>query len=103
MSEYLGCPSISGDPDCKYYAKESGCHETVHHVYFPSTDYKGCTEKIFRNLPENKEILCRRLHDIVHVLESPPEKPTREDMVERISVSGVALSIHQQRIIYGEV
>lgn len=63
-------------PGCPY---SPYCYSDQHHLYFPARDYRTPLEKRFRELPDNKEQLCRFLHDLAH-FEEAPEKPTREEM-----------------------
>lgn len=60
---------------CRWQALEMGCHEDVHHQFWPRRHYKTSTEKRFRELPENKVLICRNLHDEEHALFEPPTKP----------------------------
>lgn len=75
--------------DCKYYPD---CYEDVHHLYYPANEYKGTVEKTFRDLDENKQRLCRELHELRHLTEEPPVKPSREVMVHTIRSSDVYIS-----------
>mgnify|MGYP000935048371 CR=1 FL=1 len=50
-------------------------HSDLHHDYYPSSVYKTKVEKEFRQLPINKEQLCRCIHNAIHAMERPPEKP----------------------------
>ena len=68
--------------DCKYYPS---CYQDSHHVYFPRRDYKTKIEKQFRNLPENLVEMCRLEHDNLHATQTPPEKPSRDEMLVAIS------------------
>lgn len=73
--------------DCPLYYE--GCFTDVHHLYFPRRSYKSRVEKDFRNLPDNKEVLCRDEHNERHATELPPLKPTREEMLGAIAISSV--------------
>ena len=75
--------------DCKYYPD---CYEDVHHLYYPSYEYTGVVENRFRELDENKQRLCRALHELRHLTEEPPVKPSREIMEHTIIASGVHIS-----------
>lgn len=66
-------------PDCKY-AGTPNCIQTVHHLYYPASEYVGYIATHFRNLEDNKEILSRCDHDELHATERPPEQPSREFM-----------------------
>lgn len=76
------CPNPR--PDCKY-ARE-GCFADTHHDFYPRSDYRTPTEKRFRELPENKELLCRAEHDERHATEAPPQKPPREVMLGALAI-----------------
>lgn len=71
------CPEPQ--PECKYFT--TGCFADIDHVYFPACDYTTPVEKRFRQLPVNKRVLCRMLHEARHATESPPLKPSREFML----------------------
>ena len=76
------CPNPR--PDCKY-AELGGCFSDTHHLFYPRRDYRRPTERDFRELPENKEQLCRAEHDERHATELPPEKPSRVEMLGAIA------------------
>lgn len=59
-------------------------HSDVHHEYYPSSAYKTKLEKEFRELPINKEQICRCLHNAIHALEEPPKKPSVQEMRQAI-------------------
>jgi hypothetical protein len=65
---------------CRWAVLEQGCHEDKHHLFWPRQDYKTPTEKRFRELDENKVIICRNFHDEEHALFPPPDKPDLEIM-----------------------
>lgn len=92
--------------DCRYAGTNQGCVESVHHIFFPSTDYKDALSHAFRNLDQNKELMCRQLHDIVHRVEQPPIKPDRETMLEAVTTAvdegTLILSATRRRKIYGK-
>lgn len=85
---YEGCPYV-----------DEGCYSDVHHLYWPSTDYTSKIDRKFRNLPANKERVCRFAHDLIHLTQDPPEKPYREDMSDAIIESGVSISRALRRAI----
>lgn len=62
-----------------------------HHIWWPKRDYRSQLEKRFRNLPENKEVLCRYEHDLTHY-EAPPIKPSREVMAQAIASAAISLT-----------
>lgn len=98
VSEYFPCvPS----PDCPYATRPQGCHEIKAHLYYPESEYTTPLERVFRNLPENVEIRCRRFEEASHACEQPPVKPSRELMLLVLETSGVELSKTKRKQIYG--
>lgn len=92
------CPSPQeGCP----YAEGTGCFSDQHHLYWPRTEYTTVVERLFRELPENKEQECRWEHEQNHFNSEPPIKPPREDMEAAIVASGIYLSIRKRRAIGG--
>lgn len=91
------------NPECPYN-KKGGCREDEHHLYWPGNEYRGTVEKTFRNLPENKIQMCRRLHDVEHSLQ-PPTKPDKDKMLETIidadTAGRICLSATKRRAVYG--
>lgn len=73
------CPNPR--PDCPYAELKGGCFSDEHHLFFPRVDYRGIIASEFRNLPENKEDICRWDHDEIHATTEPPERPSREYML----------------------
>lgn len=76
------CPNPQ--PDCRY-AELGGCFSDTHHLFYPRRDYRRPTERDFRELPENKEQLCRAEHDERHATELPPTKPSSAEMLGAIA------------------
>lgn len=76
------CPNPR--PDCHYAELKGGCFSDEHHLFFPRVDYHDIMGSEFRNLPENKEDICRWDHDEIHATELPPQKPDREHMLGAI-------------------
>lgn len=72
------------DPECKY-ADIGGCFSDVHHLYYPAGQYKTKVEKEFRELPTHKTQICRQSHDERHATETPPTKPSRDEMLRAIA------------------
>lgn len=69
--------------DCPHLTTKRGCHEDIHHQYYPKSAYRTSLEKKFRDHVLNKTLMCRRLHDEEH--EKPtPEKPSRSEMLKLI-------------------
>lgn len=65
---------------CPIFELEGECYEDKHHLYWPSSDYNGRVDKEFRQLEVNKMDICRWLHNTLHAVALPPEKPTRSVM-----------------------
>jgi len=80
------------NPACPFYPDD--CASNTHHTAWPRRDYKNSVERRFRNLPENKHQVCAFAHVLIHVNEAPPDKPTREVMLQAIAAS--AINIHVQ-------
>lgn len=54
--------------------------DTIHHIYWPRTEYTTPLERKFRNHPDNKVNLPWCEHKQKHIEEEPPEKPTVAEM-----------------------
>lgn len=67
------------NPKCKFYKKD-GCYQNLHHIFYPRCWYTTPLEKKFRQDPRNIERLCRMSHEIIHLTQKPPDKPTIEEM-----------------------
>jgi hypothetical protein len=67
----------------------NGCFSDVHHLYYPRKAYRTSVERQFRNLPENKEQICAWLHVLEHLDNAPPEKPSRDEMLQAIAEAAV--------------
>lgn len=93
--EYIPCSYTATCPERGL--GEPLCKEDTHHVYFPASDYKTWVEKTFRNLPDNKMTVCRAVHNAIHRLESPPPKPSRDEMLRAISSVAVNLSAGKRK------
>ena len=66
--------------DCRFYPN---CDPTNrHHLYWPSGEYKSGVEKRFRQLGENIVEMCRDEHVDLHATTQPPDKPSRNEMLE---------------------
>lgn len=61
--------------------------QDCHHKFWPRRWYETETGKAFRNLPENKEILCRNEHNELHRTEMPPRKPPEWYMEARLRLA----------------
>ena len=77
---YGACPNAN--ETCRY---APDCYSDEHHAYWPKRRYKSQVEKEFRNLPENREMMCRAEHDELHATERPPLKPSRQEMLQAIA------------------
>lgn len=53
-------------------------------MYWPASEYRTELERKFRECILNKVVTCRMIHDERHLVEEPPEKPSREEMREVI-------------------
>lgn len=87
-----GCPEPR--PECPYSERPEGCFSDLHHLYFPRLDYRDIMSAEFRELPENKQQICRWEHEQRHASEQPLEKPTREEMLGRIATALESGNIH---------
>lgn len=91
------CP-FSNDA-CKYFyypsfteEEDSGCFSDEHHLYYPRAKYVQGYEKKFRELPENKIQICRRIHDELHAQILEADKPKRRDINRALG----GISIHSE-------
>lgn len=75
--EKLPC---SNQDSCPLRDTEKGCFEDVHHLYFPRRDYRKPIERAFRELDENKVVMCREWHNTDHAVFEAPDKPDLEIM-----------------------
>jgi len=75
----MECPNTS--PECRYWKNKHGCRQNTHHLYYPKNDYTTPVEKEFRELQDNKVVLCMVEHDQLHKIEQPPMKPSRDEML----------------------
>lgn len=69
--------------DCPLWDSRRGCREDVHHEFWPRQRYNGVA-KVFRELDENKVVMCRAEHEEIHA-HRPPEVPSLEVMHEAIN------------------
>jgi hypothetical protein len=51
-----------------------------HHLYWPRTRYKTQLERKFRNHPNNIVLMPHTLHQVLHLRNKPPKKPSPEAM-----------------------
>jgi hypothetical protein len=93
------CPSPQ--EQCPYYATDGGCFSDSHHIYFPKNQYCDIMSSEFRELPENKQQLCRLEHEELHAEVIEPEKPDRETMRDAIrtawQIGAIALSKNKRK------
>lgn len=82
--ERVPCP-IANTPECPIFVQEGECYEDKHHKYWPSPEYTTRNEKEFRQLEINKVTICRWLHNTIHAVVLPPEKPTVNQMRKAIN------------------
>lgn len=67
-------------PSEKRSCRQRKPYSDTHHTYYPRNIYNTAIEKAFRELPDNKEQLCRCEHSDIHATELPPEKPSVSEM-----------------------
>ena len=60
------------------------CASNTHHLYFPANSYQTPLERLFRELPENKEQMCMYEHQLLHELTEAPKKPSLEEMLRAL-------------------
>ena len=93
---YGECPSPR--EDCRQEVPFSD----EHHKYYPASRYCGWLAIKFRNLPDNKEQICRCQHEDIQCLE-PPDKPTRKVMqaaIKQAYLDGrISLTKKQRRLL----
>lgn len=86
---------------CPIAELKGGCFSDTDHIYWPASDYTSTLERTFRELPENKQQLCRWEHVERHATEEPPIKPSQEVMnhaVEQAHAIGeIVLSATKQK------
>jgi len=75
--EHIPCDPLY---ECRVGQFARGCFEDVHHKFWPKREYTTSLEKEFRELDINKVLGCRALHNELHAVEPPPNKPSRETM-----------------------
>lgn len=71
-------PCPNPEEACPYFTDRGSCFSDNHHLYWPRVDYRRGLEREFRELPENKQQLCRWEHDEIHATQEPPAKPSLE-------------------------
>lgn len=109
------CPDPS--PQCPWYnrptppqlrgTQEHGCFSDEDHI-FPKSLGNTALLKLYIQLPENKQQVCRWWHDYKTAQEQiePPTPPTREFALEAlaraIDAGQITLSVTKQRKILGK-
>ena len=84
-------PCMNQD-SCRLRNSRLGCREDVHHRIFPRREYTRGIAREYRELEENKVLICRADHDEIHATEKPPVRPSYEEMREAVArtAGGVA-------------
>lgn len=59
---------------CSVAEKEGACYSDTHHIYWEKDWYATKEEKDFSELFTVQ--ICRRVHNELHAITKPPEKPT---------------------------
>ncbi len=82
-SRNIGCDGCERMPECL----------TEHHEYWPRNDYRQPVEVAYRELPENKQILCEASHRRLHADRriEPPTKPAYHEMAAAVVQSAAKL------------
>lgn len=70
---------------CPLANTQRGCFEDIDHKYWPRRFYRTVIEKAFRELEENKRLICRQQHQDHHATAAPPPKPPRNFMIETLN------------------
>lgn len=86
------CPNPN--PDCPYFERPGGCFSDQDHLYFPKSDYCGIVELEFRELPENKEQICRWEHEERNTPDKIPDKPPVDFMIGAVRTAFESGIIH---------
>ena len=73
----------SQQQECRLRDSKLGCREDIHHLFYPARDYRGIA-KAFRELEENKVVMCRAEHEEIHATQPAPEMPSIGIMHEAI-------------------
>lgn len=82
--KHVPCPMRNTEA-CPIYLQEGECYEDDHHQYWPSNEYTSRTEKQFRTLGSHVVRMCRFIHNTLHAVTLPPEKPTVAEMKRAIN------------------
>lgn len=81
--EYVPCPPERRE-NCQVFEAQGECYEDIHHEYWPRRAYRDRVAKKFVRLAINQTVMCRAIHQDIHA-EAPPQKPTRDEMLEAIN------------------
>jgi len=84
---YEAC--LNANEQCRFYDTELGCVSNEHHIYYPKKRYTTGIERQFRELPENRVQMCLDEHRELHATQRPPEKPSREIMLQAIAARAI--------------
>lgn len=80
------CPEESSH--CIYYNTPSGCFSDVHHTFGQArAKALGHIARVFGELEQNKEQICRAEHDEIHAANYYPEFPSVTVMLQAIEDS----------------
>lgn len=82
---------------CPVYQATGHCFEDVHHLYYPRRSYQSGVSRDFRELDENKIIMCRAEHNEKHATERPPLKPGLDFMKNAINRARQARRTYHER------
>ncbi len=74
----------SNQQECRLRDSQLGCREDVHHRAFMRRDYSRGIARAYRELEENKVLICRAEHEEIHATQRPPEMPSIEVMHQAV-------------------
>lgn len=72
-------PCPLSNESCRYFPE---CYEDIHHPDWPKSLYRSRLERRYRAERAVGNYLCRNEHDLLHLLEEPPDKPSGPEMKE---------------------
>ena len=78
-------PCSNRNEGCPLFATKRGCFEDIHHTFHPANSYSQGLAKAYRELPENKQQMCRAEHNLLHATQPIPERPSRETMIAALA------------------
>lgn len=86
--------------------QQEGAFSDEHHKVWPASSYLGPLAVTYRNLPGNREQVCRCVHDEIHASEAPPERPSNNEMRRQIrqacEIGAIALTKQQKKRLHLE-